>query len=199
VTVAFRMSAAPLTPLLSRLLGLLWPHRRTRLKVMHYVLIPLTLWFTILDPGDNLPATPDVLRFTSILALIFVTAANLMTWDALFNGMASRPGPKLPPWAKTAHWWMHRLLVVEVALVAFTGLLLGITASRQLWAGGIVPIGVPLSMPELNHAIGVFHRWQFYSLSVLMALHAAFHIWRHYALRDNALRIMAPKRWHKYL
>jgi cytochrome b561 len=189
------MTASPLLLSLRRY----WPHRRTRLKILHWVLFPLAAWFTFLDPGDNLPMTPEVLRFTSILALIFVTAATWMTFDALINGMAGRPGPKLPPWARRVHWAMHRLLVAGAAFVALSGLALGITASRQLWAGGIVPIGIPLSMPELNHLIGVIHRWEFYGLSALITLHALFHIWRHYALRDNALRIMAPKRWHRFL
>jgi cytochrome b561 len=177
----------------------LWPARRLRLKILHFVMFPLALWFTLTDPGDNLPASPEVLRFQSILALIFVTGAVIWTLDALFKGMVSRPGPKLPQWARRVHWWMHRVLVWGIALVALTGLGLGITASRQLWAGGIVPIGVPLSMPDLNRIIGKIHLWEFYLLAGLIGLHALFHIWRHYRLRDNALRIMAPKRWHKYL
>lgn len=177
----------------------IWPNRRLRLKILHFWVFPLALFFTIFDAGDNLPATSEVLRFTSILALIFVTGVIIWTLDALINGMASRPGPKLPTWAKRLHWAMHRLLVAMIAFVALSGLALGITASRQLWAGGIVPIGMPLSMPDLNHLIGQIHAVQFYMLSGLIGLHALFHIWRHLWLRDNALRIMAPRRWHKYL
>jgi len=180
-------------------LSLLWPHRRTRLKILHFVLFPLALFFTIFDAGDNLPATAGVLRFTSILALIFVTAATVMTFDAMLHGMASRPGPKLPPWARRVHWWLHRALVVMVALVPVLGLVIGLTASRQLWAGGIVPIGVPFSLPRLNYVVGEVHAVQFYLLSALIGAHVLFNLWRHYWLRDNALRIIAPKRWHKYL
>lgn len=177
----------------------LWPHRRTRLKVLHAVVFPLALFFTLFDAGDNLPATSGVLRFTSILALIFSTAALIWMIDSLLNGMASRPGPKLPGWARRVHWWMHRALVAGLAFVALSGLALGITASRQLWAGGIVPLGIPLNMPDLNHLIGQIHAVEFYMLSALIGLHALFHIWRHVRLRDNALRIMAPKAWHKFL
>jgi superoxide oxidase len=189
------MTTIPLVPFLSRL----WPHRRTRLKILHFVLFPLALWFTLLDAGDNLPMTAAVLRFTSTLALIFVIAATIMTFDAWINGMASRPGPKLPPWAKRVHWWMHRILLAMVAFVPLVGLAIGITASRQLWAGGIVPIGVPFSLPRLNFVLGEIHKWQFYALSALIAGHALFHIWRHVRLKDNALRIMAPKAWHRFL
>lgn len=176
-----------------------WPHRRLRLKVLHFTMAPLALWFTFLDPGDPLPSTFFWVRFQSVLALIFVIGAVFWTLDAGWNGMASRPGPKLPPWARRVHWWMHRMLIGGFALVALTGLGLGLTANRQLWAGGIVPIGVPLHLPEWNHLIGKIHKYEFYALSALIAAHALFHIWRHFHLRDNALRIMAPKRWHKYL
>ena len=36
-------------------------------------------------------------------------------------------------------------------------------------------------------------------LAVIVLLHAGFHIWRHVRLRDNALRIMVPRRFHRYL
>nr|WP_229666005.1 hypothetical protein [Wenxinia marina] len=78
--------------------------------------------------------------------------------------------------------------------VALSGLGLGLTASRQLMAGGFVPVRVPLSMPQLNAWIGWVHGREFCALSALTAVHAAFHVWRHVRLRDNALRIMAP-RW----
>ena len=35
--------------------------------------------------------------------------------------------------------------------------------------------------------------------AIWLGLHALFHIWRHLRLGDNALRIMAPKRLHRYL
>jgi superoxide oxidase len=193
------MIARPLRFALPRFWPRIWPNRRLRLKILHFVLFPLALFFTLFDAGDNLPMTAQVLRLSSILALIFVTGVIIWTLDALINGMASRPGPKLPTWAKKVHWAMHRLLVAMIAFVALSGLALGITASRQLWAGGIVPIGVPLSMPDLNHLIGQIHAVQFYMLSGLIGLHALFHVWRHFWLRDNALRIMAPRRLHKYL
>ncbi len=35
-------------------------------------------------------------------------------------------------------------------------------------------------------------------LGVIVA-HTLFHLWRHYLLKDNALRIMVPRHFHKYL
>jgi cytochrome b561 len=40
---------------------------------------------------------------------------------------------------------------------------------------------------------------RFYAIAILAIAHAGFHIWRHIKLRDNALRIMALKAFHRYL
>ena len=39
----------------------------------------------------------------------------------------------------------------------------------------------------------------FRSPRVTLAFHGGFHIWRHFKLRDNALRIMAPKVFYRWL
>ena len=83
--------------------------------------------------------------------------------------------------------------------MALTGFGLGLTASRQLWAGDIVPIAYPLNLPQWNDLIGHIHIIEFYTLAAIAILHAGFHIWRHVKLRDNALRIMAPKALHRFL
>ena len=83
--------------------------------------------------------------------------------------------------------------------VAITGFLLGLTSTKLLKAGGFLPIAPPLGLPEANEMIGTFHIYEFYILGAVVAAHAGFHIWRHVWLRDNALRIMAPKTWHKFL
>ena len=52
---------------------------------------------------------------------------------------------------------------------------------------------------HLNEYVGDFHIIQFYTLAAIIAVHAVFHLWRHFRLRDNALRIMVPKTFHKWL
>ncbi len=42
------------------------------------------------------------------------------------------------------------------------------------------------------------HSMEFHALAVVAGFHALYHIWRHYALRDNALRIMAPKAMQRF-
>ena len=83
--------------------------------------------------------------------------------------------------------------------MAITGFLLGLTSSVLLKAGGFLPIAPPLGLKEANDLVGLIHIYEFYLLAVLALGHAGFHIWRHFRLRDNALRIMAPKALHRFL
>ena len=94
---------------------------------------------------------------------------------------------------------LHLTLIWGLFFVALSGFLLGLTSDTLLKAGGILPIAPPLDMPTLNAWIGTFHTVEYYSLGVIAAIHAAFHVWRHWKLKDNALRIMVPKRLHRYL
>ena len=175
------------------------PHRRTALKALHWSMVPLLIWFVLVTPDDVLPFGPTAFQIHSILALIFVTMCLLWTADYLRRGLASRPGPKLTGWARRAHQWLHKTLIWGLFGVAVTGFLLGLTSTRLLKAGGFLPIAPPLGLRQANEIIGQIHIFEFYLLAVIAALHAAFHIWRHLRLKDNALRIMAPKALHKYL
>ncbi len=175
------------------------PHRRTWLKFLHWGILPFFVWFLFADPDALRRAGKWVFRFHSVMGLIFVTFALAWTVTYLRAGLASRPGPKLPPWARKTHRIMHLTLIWGLFLVAFGGFLLGLTSTVTLWAGGIIPIAPPMGWPRANAIVGDAHTYQFYLLAGLAVAHALFHIWRHLHLRDNALRIMAPKRLHKYL
>lgn len=176
------------------------PRRRTVLKGMHIAMIPLTFWFVI--------ATPDFVRslwgargavINSDIALIFVTLCLIWSVDYFFRGLAGRPGPKLSPRMKLFHRVLHRTIVWGLFLVALGGFLLGLTSERMLFAGGWLPIAPPLGLARANEIIGKLHIYQFYALAGIIALHAAFHVCRHVRLKDNALRIMAPKVLHRFL
>lgn len=175
------------------------PARRMGLKLLHAAMIPLMIWFTLIQPADVARFGPFWIDFHSVMGLIFVSLALGWTADYLRRGFASRPGPKLPNWARTFHRNLHRVIIWGVFLVAFGGFFIGLTAARQLWAGGIVPIAVPMDLPQAHDWVGTLHSIEFYLLALIIAVHALFHIWRHYWLRDNALRIMTPKALHKFL
>ncbi|MGC3936187.1 cytochrome b/b6 domain-containing protein [Roseobacter sp. EG26] len=173
--------------------------RRTYLKWLHWSLVPLLIWFTVVQPRDIRPFGEAAFMFHSVLGLIFVTLALLWTADYLRRGLASRPGPKLSGPLRRFHRIMHLTLIWGLFGVAITGFLLGLTSTVLLWAGGIVPIAPPLGLPRANDLVGQIHSVEFYLLSFLVGCHALFHIWRHLHLRDNALRIMLPRLLHKYL
>ena len=171
--------------------------RRTFLKIIHWLMLPLVIWFMIMTPADVVPM--GIFPLHSNLALIFVTISLIWTAMHLSKGLASRPGPKLKPWARWFHQALHKTIIWGLFVVALTGFLLGLTSSVLLKAGGFLPIAPPMGWRQMNDYIGTFHIIEFYLLGGVIAVHAGFHIWRHVALKDNALRIMAPKRLHKYL
>lgn len=162
-------------------------------------MIPLFVWFMLVQPRDVVPLGPLAFQIHSILGLIFVTGAVLWTLDYLRRGLAGRPGPKLPPRLRQVHQLLHKTLIWGMAFVAVSGFLLGLTSHTLLKAGGFLPIAPPLGLPDANRIIGWMHTYQFYALGGVALIHAGFHIWRHLRLRDNALRIMAPKRLHRFL
>lgn len=181
-------------------LARLTPARRTWLRWMHLAMIPLTVWFMI--------ATPDFVRrvlgpkgaaINSDIAVIFVTLALIWSVHFFYNGLAGKPGPKLSPRLKTFHRLLHKTILVGLFLVPVGGFLLGLTSHRMLFAGGWLPIAPALGLEHANEVIGKAHIIQFYTLGGIIALHAGFHIWRHVRLKDNALRIMAPRVLHRWL
>jgi cytochrome b561 len=175
------------------------PRRRSVLKVVHWAMVPLLVWFILVTPDDVLPFGPRAFQAHSILALIFVTLCLLWTADYLRRGLAGRPGPKLPTWGRRLHQGLHRLLIWGLFGVAITGFLLGLTSATVLRAGGFLPIAPALNLREANDIIGQIHIYEFYLLAAIACIHALFHLWRHVVLRDNALRIMVPKALHRYL
>ena len=196
------MSQTQTPPLFLRLVQPLkhrLPARRTVLKWLHWLVIPLTVWFIFVTPSDVVPFGAAAFQFHSILGLIYVTASLLWTADYLRRGLAGRPGPKLRGWTRTVHRIIHHALVWGLFLVAVGGFLLGLTSSVLLKAGGFLPIAPPLGMAQANQIIGKLHIYEFYALSALVIFHAGFHTWRHIRLRDNTLRIMAPKVLYRYL
>jgi len=166
---------------------------------MDWLVVPWFVGFVGVKPMDVQRIGPAAVQFHSVMGLLFVSLALFWTVDYMRKGLASRPGPKLPAIARRVHPLLHKVLIWGVFCVALTGFGLGLTSAVLLWAGGIVPIAPPLNMPRANDFVGVVHEVQFYTLAVIAGFHVVFHLWRHYRLRDNALRIMAPKSVHRFL
>jgi cytochrome b561 len=162
-------------------------------------MLPLFIWFAIVGPPQAHAMGSWGFLVHSNLALLFVTICLLWTGMFLKKGMATTRTPKLPPQAQKVHWWMHRIIIWGLFLVALGGFLLGLTSSRLFKAGLWLPFAPPLGIPQLHEIIGTLHIIQFYGLAVLIAVHAVFHFWRHYFLKDNALRVMMPTVFHRFL
>lgn len=175
------------------------PARRAWLKSLHLAMIPLFAWFMVMQPDDVVPMGELAWDIHSKLALVFVSMVLFWYADYLRRGLAGRPGPKLGPRARAFHRGLHRTMIWGLFLVALSGFGLGLTSATLLKAGDILPVAPPLDMPRLNALIGWFHTVEFYALGGVVLVHAGFHVWRHVRLRDNALRIMAPRALHRFL
>lgn len=172
---------------------------RTLLKALHWTMVPLFTWFILVQPADVARVGSWAIKFHSVMGLAFVTLALVWAGWLVGRGLQSRPGPKLRGWARAIHRPLHLTLIWGMFAVALTGFLLGLTSARMLFAGTLVPIAPPLGLAQANHWVGLVHSIEFYGLAVIALGHAAFHTWRHVRLRDNALRIMAPRFLHRWL
>ena len=93
------------------------PTRRAFLKVIHWAMAPMLVWFVIMQPGDVVPL--GLFQFHSVLALIFVSVTLIWTAMHMRKGLASRPGPKLPQWARPLHQIMHKTIIWGLFCVLF--------------------------------------------------------------------------------
>ena len=107
----------------------------------------------------------------------FVVASLLMCALALVFGLLNGPGPKLEGGLRAAHPWFSRAMYLGLGATAV------ITALALLgrWTASVRVEPV-----------------YFYALSA-SSLHAVFHLWRHTALGDGALKRITPKAMHDML
>ena len=112
-----------------------------------------------------------------VLAWGYVAASALMCALAVVVGLLNGPGPKLDGGMRILHPWQSRAMY----------LVLGVTG-----------------LATLAHLLG---RWPFdlrleqlwFVALSLSSLHAVFHLWRHTALGDGALRRITPRALHGIL
>ena len=173
--------------------------RRRVLKALHWVSFGLILWFWLVEPEDveRLGAAALATHAGMDVVLAIVVGVWLITY--LRRGMASRPGPKLPIWARRIHPWMHRALMWGLPATIATGAATGLAAPYVIRAFGVLPINPGVGSRDIHNMLEELHEIAFDLLIIGILLHAGFHIWRHYGLRDSALRIMAPRLLHRWL
>ncbi|MGR3483931.1 MAG: hypothetical protein ACU0BF_01170 [Paracoccaceae bacterium] len=104
--------------------------------------------------------------------------ALIVAWLAVMaaGGPLGRPGPKLTGAARAAfrplHWALYAGLAASAALTAAE--LVGLIGAGPAFASVVALLGAGL-------------------------LHGLFHLWRHTALRDGALRTITPRAIHGVL
>lgn len=111
-----------------------------------------------------------------LLRWTYVIVGAIWVGIAIAKGILAKPGPKLKGLLRRSfaavHWGLYAIIGTSVVINALALLNL---APKQL---------------------------AFTSLLVVLTaatFHAVFHLWRHAALYDNALRMIFPPSWHKYL
>ena len=176
---------------------------RKFLKFLHWTVFPLLLYFLIIEPEDvEDTATPqgatDALATHAGMGLLLAVLVVIWWFSYWRNGQTGRPGPKLAPWAKRFHAIGHRALYWALPIVMLSGAFAGLAAPFAVMGFGFIPMNFGGS--EAVHDIATeIHEIAFDALLVLSIAHLAFHLWRHYLVKDNALRIMAPKALHRWL
>lgn len=110
----------------------------------------------------------------SIVDWAFGVSGVTMCVIACAAGLLNSPGPKLDGTLRAAHPWLAWGMYMA----------LGVVAGLTLWA----QIGAPLDLADIH----------IYLLAAV-CLHAIFHLWRHTALGDGALRRMTPETIHRML
>jgi cytochrome b561 len=107
--------------------------------------------------------------------LVWLFAGIALVWVASYilgRGPMTRPGPKLEGWLRPIHRAQHHALYIALAALTFFVL-------------------TDLQSTATGRALKV--------LLFLGLLHGAFHLWRHTALFDGALRAITPSALHRLL
>ncbi|MEO0767469.1 MAG: hypothetical protein AAFY75_15760 [Pseudomonadota bacterium] len=111
------------------------------------------------------------------LAWTFAVTGLAICAIAVVHGLMNGPGPKLQGALRAAHPWLSWAMYLST----------GVVAAITIW----VMLGRAWGGPSLSELY-------FYMLSA-SSLHAIFHLWRHTALGDGALRRITPASMHGML
>lgn len=173
--------------------------RRTLLKWVHWSSLFLILYFYLVEPEENRVDPGTALSTHAGVGMLLAVITAIWLAMYLSKGLAGRAGPKLPAWAKKLHPIQHKLLQVGVPIMVASGALAGLLAPFAIEAFGVLPINPAFGSKTLHGLATEIHEIVFNALIIVIVAHALFHLWRHFLLKDNALRIMVPKALHKYL
>lgn len=176
--------------------------KRTLVKWLHWLAFGLMLYFFFVEPeveGTG-AARGDMLSTHAGMGMLLGVVTLIWTWIYFRHGPLGRPGPKLPPWGKKMHRVVNVGLYWLVPLTVLTGGFAGLASEYPVRGFGIVPLNPSGWGTKALHDIAEeVHEIAFDVTIILIFMHLIFHVWRHLRLKDNALRIMAPKALHRWL
>ena len=178
--------------------------RRTILKWLHWLTLGFLLYFLFVEPdeaprGADAAAKTDALATHAGVGLLLALLVAIWTLTYWRQGAAGRPGPKLKGVARTAHGLGHRALYWALPVMMITGALAGLAAPYPVEGFGVIPMNFGIGGDTIHGVAEEIHEIAFDVLTILAVGHIGFHLWRHYLLKDNALRIMAPRILHRWL
>lgn len=172
---------------------------RALLKWMHWASFALILYFFIVEPEENRADPGGTLSMHAGFGLLLGLVTAFWLWTFLRKGLIGRPGPKLPGWGKSFHRLSHHTLQIGLPFMVATGAFAGLAAPFLIKAFGVVPINFAGGTKTLHDLAEDIHEWAFDLLIIAIVLHALFHLWRHFGLKDNALRVILPNALHRFL
>lgn len=175
------------------------PSRRTALKWLHWISFFVIFYFFLIEPDENRADPGGALSTHAGMGLVLAVVTAIWLGMYLRKGLAGRPGPKLPAPARKWHRLHHLTLQIGVPVMVGTGAIAGLLAPFAIHAFGAVPINPAWGSKTLHGLAEEVHEIAFNALLTVIVLHILFHLWRHFRLKDNALRIMVPKALHRYL
>ncbi len=173
--------------------------KRTRLKILHWLTAALILYFFLVEPEDVRELGAAALTTHAGAGVILGLIVGTWMLGFLRNGIISKPGPKLPQWARKTHKYGYGALYLMMPIMVLSGAMAGFAAPYVIHAFDLLPINPGFGTKNLHDWAEEVHEIVFNITIATILGHTLFHLWRHFWLRDNALRIMAPKMLQKYL
>lgn len=178
--------------------------KRALVKWLHWLAFGLMLYFLIVEPEVGGPGLGDLRsdQLSTHAGMGMLLGVIALIWSIIYfrGGPLGRPGPKLPPWGKRAHRFVNVGLYWLLPLAVLSGGLAGLAADYPVAGFGVIPLN-PSGWGNawLHGIVEEVHEVAFDVTLYVIVAHLVFHLWRHFGLKDNALRIMTPKVLHKLL
>lgn len=176
--------------------------KRSLVKWLHWVSFALMLYFFFVEPEVEGAGDARGAMLSTHAGMGMVLGLVTVIWTVIYwsGGPLGRPGPKLPAWGKRAHRVLNTGLYWLVPVTVVSGGLAGLASDYPVMGFGVVPLNpTGWGTATLHEIAEEVHEIAFNVTTAMILAHIAFHLWRHFRLKDNALRIMVPKALHRYL